>query len=335
MKRLSWLLLIWGTLALGFWGRLSVQAQGEPPPGGERYFEQTGHYLSGPFLARYEATPDAEILFGYPITEAFQRLDGSYWQYFQRAVMRWSPQAREVELLPLGALFYQLDKARAQAPPFAASGPGCTVYKPNTPPVCFAFRTAYERFGGPDILGDPISPLLVVDGWLVQYFTLGRMEYHPEAPPEHQVWFSPLGEWWFYHQQEDPALLLPSPNAIVQKAPLRLRVRAFVAQPVLLPEHDQHIFVTVTNGLGQGAPQATISLTLAPPETGSEAHGWVQTGVTDAQGVATFRVGWAQLTSLVGSGTWIRVHVHAKMGGLQPVVGSTYVDFRLWPSATR
>lgn len=331
MKRFVGLLVVGLVASVLLGGVLRAWAQGEGPSGeGERYFEQTGHYVSGPFLRRFEATPDAVLLFGYPITEAFRQPDGSYWQYFQKAVMRWAPDASEVALLPLGEMFYRLDRARAQEPSFAASGPGCTVYKPNTPAVCFAFRAAYERFGGPNVLGDPVSSLVVVDGWLVQYFTLARMEYHPEAPPNHQVQFSPLGERWFYLQQEDPALLLPQRDAIMQRSPLRLRVRAFVAVPVLLAGQEQHLYVTVTDGIGEAIPQATVSLAFARPDAEAPEDGWSQSSVTSEQGVCVFRLGWEALASTAKGQPWIRVYVRAQRGGLQPVVGSTYVDFRVW-----
>lgn len=331
MRRLAWWLAVGVMVAALLGGILRVQAQGEgPSDGGERYFEQTGHYVSGPFLRRFEATRDAVRLFGFPITEAFRRSDGSYWQYFQKAVMRWAPGDTEVALLSLGEMFYQRDRARAQKPSFAASGPGCTVYKPHTPAVCFAFRSAYERFGGPQVLGDPVSPMLVVDGWLVQYFTLSRMEYHPEASPDYQIQFSPLGERWFYLQQEDPALLLPQRDAIMQRVPLHLHVRAFVAAPVLLAGQDQQIFVTVTDGVGSAVPQATVSLALAQPDAAAPENGWIQSSVTDDQGVCTFPLGWDLLTSKAKGHSWIRVYVRAQRGGIQPISESTYVDFRVW-----
>lgn len=331
MRRFAWFLIIGMVLLLLVGGVLRAWAQGEgPSEGGAQYFEQTGHYVVGPFLRRFETTPEAVRLFGYPITEAFQRSDGSRWQYFQNAVMRLAPGASEVELLSLGEIFYQQDRARAQQAPFAAQGPGCTVYKPNTPAVCFAFRAAYERFGGPNVLGDPISPLLVVDGWLVQYFTLTRMEYHPEAPPELQVQFSPLGERWFRLQKEDPALLLPPRDAIMQRAPLRLQVRAFVAAPVLSAGQEQRVFVTVTNGVGEPVPQATVSLALTHPDAAAPKDGWSQSSVTNEWGISAFSLRWNDLAPLVNAQPWIRVYVQAQKGGLSPVEEFTYVDFRVW-----
>lgn len=310
-----------------------MYAQNGGPPAEAEFFEATGHYVTGPFLERYRHTPEATRIYGYPITEAFQREDGSYWQYFQRAVMTLPKGGHEVSLLPLGAWFYEQDKSRATPPPFPAEGAGCTAYGPQAIPVCYLFRDTYEQVGGQAVLGWPVSPMVVVDGWVVQYFQLSRMEFHPEAPLGQQVAFSSLGERWFYYSGEDPALLsAPQGNHILAAPQGSLHIQAYVRHMVLAPGQDQEVYITAQDGWGRPVPGVTIMLQWRPlseraAPTPTPASPW--TKATNDQGFARLVLPWSTFADF-GEGKWIRLDVRAEKGGLQPATATTYVDFRLW-----
>ena len=55
------------------------------------------------------------------------------------------------------------------------------------------FLTFFEKYGGLDSLGLPLSEEIVVDGWRLQYFEKGRLEYHPENEPAYRVTVGWLG----------------------------------------------------------------------------------------------------------------------------------------------
>ena len=316
---------------LGIWLLQGMAYAEEGGPTGEaEFFEETGHYVGGAFLKRYRHTPAAALVYGYPITEAFQQEDGSYWQYFQRAVMTLAPGAQEVALLPLGAWFYEQDRQRATPPAFPASGAGCTTYGPQAIPVCYLFRSMYEQVGGQAILGWPVSPMVVVDGWVVQYFQLGRMEFHPEAALGHQVTFSPLGERWFYYSGEDPALLLaPQGNQIM--APQRnLHIRAYVRHLTLWPGQEQEVYVTAQDEWGRPVPGVTVMLQWRPlgkERQPTPASPWAK--ATNEHGFAHLVLPWDAFAGL-DPGEWVRLDVRAEKVGAPSLTAKTYVDFRLW-----
>ncbi len=333
MRRWSRVLLAaWAVWFVAWaYGWQGVRAEGETPWSEVQYFEQTGHYVAGPFLDRYRATPFAEVVYGYPLTEAIQREDGSYLQYFQRAVMVLPAGLDTVSLLPLGRVFYEADQARAHAPAFGERGPECEVVDPEAPPVCLLFRVAYHRFGGKAILGKPVSPLVIVDGWLVQYFELARMEFHPEQPLGQRIRFAPLGEWWFYRQAEDPRLLLPPKgDQIPVVAQQHLRVRAFVQYPVLPVGEGQEVFVTVLDGVGRPVQGATVEVGISPLVDQGQPNGPALSNATNAQGICTLVLPWESLHAAAQRSSWLRVQVYVEATGLQASSGSSYVDFRIW-----
>ncbi|MDX1520249.1 MAG: hypothetical protein R3264_01320 [Anaerolineae bacterium] len=70
------------------------------------------------------------------------------------------------------------------------------------------FLEAFHKFGGVDGLGLPLTGELNVDGWRVQYFEKGRLEYHPENEPAYRVTVGWLGD--LMHRRRPPI----SPDAI-------------------------------------------------------------------------------------------------------------------------
>jgi hypothetical protein len=100
-------------------GRLGALLQQPEPPAqpveGARFFPETGHNLSGPFLSYWEANGGLAV-FGYPITE--ERLernaaDGEEYtvQYFERNRFELHPEQAgtpfEVQLGLLGRQLYE------------------------------------------------------------------------------------------------------------------------------------------------------------------------------------------------------------------------------------
>ena len=74
---------------------------------GERYFDDTGHWVRGPFLVYYDAH-GGSATFGLPITDDFVDENGQLMQYFQRARLEWHPEAPEGQNVRLGNLGEEL-----------------------------------------------------------------------------------------------------------------------------------------------------------------------------------------------------------------------------------
>lgn len=85
--------------------------------------------------------------------------------------------------------------------------PACTPGRPTPAPLPEArwfpetghtvrgeFLRFYLHFGGTSSLGYPLTEEIEVDGWRVQYFEKGRLEYHPENEPAYRVTVGWLGD---------------------------------------------------------------------------------------------------------------------------------------------
>ncbi len=64
------------------------------------------------------------------------------------------------------------------------------------------FLDFYIRYRGPSSLGCPLTEEITIDGWQVQYFEKGRLEYHPENEPAYRVTVGWLGD--LLHRRRPP-----------------------------------------------------------------------------------------------------------------------------------
>ena len=93
-------------------------------------------------------------------------------------------------------LLLTLSACATASPAPADPPPEEILYFPETghtvqPP----FSAFLQRPGKLDLLGYPITETMTEDGWTVQYFQFGRLEYHPENEPAYRVTVGWLGEW--------------------------------------------------------------------------------------------------------------------------------------------
>jgi hypothetical protein len=167
-------------------------------PATSRYFPETGHAVSGGFLAYWNQFGGLPV-FGYPLTDAYNATDvGLVTQYFERARFEWHPGAwperYDVELGLLGVELAQRDDLTGTTPfqPLpddTQSDSHCTFYPATGHRLCFGFRDFWNAHGGLEILGYPISEEFQdpATNLTVQYFERQRLEWHPENAPEWQV----------------------------------------------------------------------------------------------------------------------------------------------------
>ncbi|HEY74701.1 MAG TPA: hypothetical protein G4O00_00780 [Thermoflexia bacterium] len=197
-------LLITGGLLLSLGSHTHAAPPLPPPFAGSdvpiRYFGHTGHYVVGPFLEFFNRYGGLRI-FGYPQTELFYDARIGLWvQFFDNARMEWHPENPDPYKVQLGLLGDILGYRRPPIP--ANRRPPDTPFRRYFPEtghvVSFAFLDFYNRNGGLDIFGYPISEPMIEDGYIVQYFQRMRMEWHPEQPRNNRVVLSPLGREYIY-----------------------------------------------------------------------------------------------------------------------------------------
>jgi hypothetical protein len=287
---------------------------------GIRYFPQTGHNVQGDFLRFYNAVPDPTTLYGYPITEQFNRKDGLLVQYFQRARFEYHselPDGQRVVLTDLGTQMYAPSTQLKIFNPFA-----CQLYTQTNFPICFAFLDFYNQYGGPLQFGYPISPFEYHDGMIVQYFQRARMEWQPSNPEGERVVLTDLGSLYFDKLAEDPGLknAVQSINASIQPPIISLQVRAFVWKAVTVGSDQQSIFIIANDQSGKPINDAACAATINWPNESAQAID----AATNSSGIAILQLSFANKPS----GNLIPIDVNCQYEN--NLNGSTTTAFRIW-----
>ncbi len=319
MKKGVGLVFILGVVAWALWGYSVVWAQSY-----ERYFEETGHWVSGEFYTHYYNSTSVPLeAYGQPITEAFQdERTGRLVQYFQKARFELHPEAppeQRVQMTPLGEYLYE--KAAGQAIPQPESW-DCQSFPPHGILVCHDFLKKYRELGGVAVLGYPISPVVIEDGIIIQYFRNGRLEWRPELPPNQRVRVGDLGVEYFYLVGEDPSRLLPVKlgRGLDLREVRALRARAYPILAVTPRSAEQTVFIYVQDQRAVPLEGAEVSLVIRFPD-GSELRRIVPQ-FTNAQGITSYT--FAIRSAQIGLAT---VEVSVSFGG---VVTKTVTSFRIW-----
>ncbi len=223
-----------------------------PKPAGAadlpRYFPETGHFLGGDFLTKYNETSNPEFIYGSPITEAFYSPSSKrLTQYFVNARFELYPEnppELRIKITPLGELIHTYQPGI----PLNITTPlsGCKNFVETGYSVCYSFLDTFNRLGGVRVFGYPISNLETQDGFIVQYFQLGRFEWHGNSPDNQKVKISNLGERYFELASEDKRLLAPvMPGNNAPQIIRGLQVRGFIDKAVTSQSGLQTVYAIV------------------------------------------------------------------------------------------
>jgi len=283
-----------------------------------KYFNETGHNVSGEFLQFYNSNTNALILFGYPITEEFSNKDGLRIQYFQRARFEYHaelPEGSRVTLTDLGKSVYQ--------PTGTLDVPGspisCRSFSTGHQ-VCFDFLKFFDAYGGSAQFGNPISAFEYHEDKLVQYFEKARFEWQPGNPENQRVVISDLGRIYFDQIKEDPGLLPPAkPLDNSQSAVLRLRAYAFSQKALVFSSDTQTLFVIVQDQNLQAVSGANCVATVTWPDE----HKDFFSITTNSNGVGIIPVTFSNQSP----GHVVQTDVACTLNNLQT---GTKTSFRIW-----
>ena len=258
------IILLLALTLLGLFAVSSVFAQSAR----SRYFPETGHWVSGEFLDKYESATAPEDLFGLPITDQFEdQVTGRTIQYFENVRFEFhpnDPQDIRVKLSFLGEFLYDPEIVL----PVPPNSPACEAFITGYS-VCFAFLDFFIENGGVTQFGYPISGFEIHDDWIVQYFQSARFEWHPELPTGQRVKLTNLGRRYFYSYGENPYLLRPNIGnngiPLLEQPPESLKVYAFTKVPILSFQSDQTIHVIVRDQYLRPLENAVINLEIYYP----------------------------------------------------------------------
>ena len=168
-----------------------------------QFFPATGHYIARPFL-QYWQDHGGLRQFGHPISGALIEPESGSGkprlvQYFERNRLELVPEAgnttEKVELGRLGEDFlHTMGVDWKTLPRPSDTPPECRVFPETGHRICPPFRDYWERFGGADLFGMPLTEAYDENGMLVQYFERNRFERHADkAGTPFEIQLSPLG----------------------------------------------------------------------------------------------------------------------------------------------
>ncbi|MBW8011228.1 MAG: hypothetical protein FVQ83_08315 [Chloroflexi bacterium] len=248
------------SIFLLIWGQ-AVSAQSS----GQRYFPETGYWVSDDFLEFYQSHLNPEFVYGYPISVvAVDSITGLRMQYFQRARFEYHPENAPGERIVkshLGELVYQPGSPIE----IAANNPACRPIGSSPFPVCYSFLEFYEAQGGFVQFGFPISGLEFFGGRIVQYFQNARIEWYPEYRPGFQITLGNLGEVYFLIRNNRGNFRESRPANGPRQFVLQLSTHAFLESATLSTSDTQTIFVSVRDQNLEPVPQAQVSFVVRYP----------------------------------------------------------------------
>lgn len=253
--RLFAIACLFGLLVLPVGGALAQE-------GPSRYFSETGHNVSGDFLAYYESISNAEQIFGYPLTEAFtDAKSGRLIQYFTRARFEFYPENPEGQRVRISALGEALYQPGGQLNIFTPIG--CRAFA-NGKAVCYDFLNFFETNGGEAVFGYPISGFEFLNERIVQHFQNARFEWYPENPEGSKVVLADLGRAYFNAVGEDVTRLTPvSASQIIEV--LSIQARAFSWKAVTQANDVQTVYVIVQDQTLSPVQDAIAAVTIFFP----------------------------------------------------------------------
>lgn len=236
----------------------------------EKYFAETGHWVSGEFWIKYQSVSDPTLLLGYPITEAIQDAgDGHLVQYFQHARLELLPDeagGKQVKLSRLGQELYQPGSDPELSIPYNITA--CRYFLETNKQVCYSFMEFFEKYGGIEQFGYPISNIVLQNNRIVQYYQYACFEWRPESPAGQRVVLSDLGVAYFEKMREDPTLLRPTvTDSNIPQRILNLQLNAFIARNEA--KKSRVLYVIVTDQNRQPVPGITADFAIRLPD-GSE-----------------------------------------------------------------
>ena len=313
-KKLRFVLL-WLVIFMAFSGQL-VLAQSET----SEYFPETGHNLSGDFHDFYFANPNARLVYGLPITEAYiDQQSGTLIQYFQKVRFEHhpeSPPGERIKLTPLGQKTYEHG---VTIEGLTSSTPNCYQQKNWGFPVCFSFFSFYERFGGERQFGKPISGLEYLHGRLVQSFEKTELIWMPENPDQARIAIAPLGLEYFYAVETDLSKLEPIRNYQYNQYIDQIQVRAFPKYAVIPNGSTQVIDIIAEDQNNAPLTNGIVKITIRYPDKTE----------TITRSLATDEYGLANVAITTNSSKPGVVEVIVQVA-YNDIEGISVTSFRLW-----
>ncbi|MBN1246245.1 MAG: hypothetical protein JXC32_01240 [Anaerolineae bacterium] len=278
---------------------------GAPDDPRRRFFDETRFWVSGEFLDYFDTRGGLEI-FGYPISDPYNE-NGILVQYFQNARMEWHALNPDPYKVQLGKLGEELGLGRA--PDKASLSAGAAYFPETGHAVTYMFLRYFNAHGGVDFFGYPISPMLVENQKVVQYFQCLKLIWDPVLA---EMTVGNLGEIYVNaHRDTIPLDVLEPirPRELYREEP-NLQVSVGLAHPVAKFEDGQTVTVVVRDDrLGEPVGAARVKLTVRD-DAGNSYPALTQDLVPGTNG----RVQAVVPLQAIRPGSWLIFQVEASSG---------------------
>jgi len=229
-----------------------------------------GKWVSGPFLSLYHSVKNPEIIFGNPLTNEFtDPITGQRVQYFEKA--RFDLVENNINTTaisaPLGELLYVETEYKEAG---IGNDPSVCHRFVNGMESCYGFWQFYLSNAGEKFLGQPLSNTLInPDGFLVQFFENGLLEWHPERQSGSRVMVADLGKLYFNEFVGDPKYTHTNPDTLPADIQLKPEVNVYVSSAIVPANSSQKIYVVVYDQYHQPIPGSMVGVKVILPD-GSE-----------------------------------------------------------------
>jgi hypothetical protein len=151
-----------------------------------------------------------------------------------------------------------------------------------------AFLNFFDKYGGVEQFGNPISEIINLNGQLVQYFEKSRFEWHPERTTGKRDTLTNLGQTYFnLYEKALPRVEINNIPSLPANDIISLKVRSFAKLAVVPTDGSQTIFVIVTDQKNRPVNGAQVTLTLTP--TGEPSR-YLAMPVTKSNGVTSVAI---------------------------------------------
>ncbi len=147
------------------------------------FVAETGHNIHGAFVVFY-LSHDGVNAIGKPLTEAFME-NGLVVQYFTYARLELHPENPEpyrVQLGLLGTAYNIFDPPLKSESLPPSNNPNFRYFPETGQKIGLTIKEYFDKHGGLDILGYPITDIHFENGKFVQYFQRARLEWDPLDP---------------------------------------------------------------------------------------------------------------------------------------------------------
>jgi hypothetical protein len=234
---------------------------------GSFYFPESGHYVTGEFHDFYFANPEARLLYGFPITEAYiDAKTGNLVQYFENVRFEYiaaNPPGNRVQITALGQQLYEHGTYIIS---LSQTTPGCHQHADWDYPVCFSFHQFYDQYGGQAQFGRPVSGLEYLRGRLVQFFEYAQLVWMPENEAQAEIVVAQLGLKYFFAHETNLSKLDPIRNFSYHLNISDIHVTAFVKDAVIGNGSSQVIDVIAVDQNQAPLTKGIVQVTFRYPD---------------------------------------------------------------------